>query len=61
MKAAVMTKPYEIDLQEVAVPKVEGNEVLVKVMAVGICGSDIHYYEHGKIGRYVVEKPIILG
>ena len=61
MKAAVMTEPYEIELQEVAVPEVEGNEVLVKVMAVGICGSDIHYYEHGKIGRYVVEKPIILG
>ncbi len=61
MKAAVMPKPFEIELQEVSVPKAEGNEVLVKVMAVGICGSDIHYYEHGKIGRYVVEKPIILG
>lgn len=38
MKAAVMTKPHEIELQEIAVPKVEGNEVLVKVMAVGVCG-----------------------
>ncbi|WP_226527156.1 NAD(P)-dependent alcohol dehydrogenase [Metabacillus niabensis] len=61
MKAAVMTQPYEIEIQEIAVPKVQEDEVLVKVMAVGICGSDIHYYEHGKIGRYVVEKPIILG
>ena len=61
MKAAVMTKPLEIEIQEHAVPEVKDDEVLVKVMAVGICGSDIHYYEHGKIGRYVVEKPIILG
>jgi L-iditol 2-dehydrogenase len=61
MKAAVMNKQFEIEIQEIAVPKVQDDEVLVKVMAVGVCGSDIHYYEHGKIGRYVVEKPIILG
>ncbi|WP_274650155.1 NAD(P)-dependent alcohol dehydrogenase [Paenibacillus humicola] len=61
MKAAVMTKPLEIVIQEVPVPKPGPDEVLVKVMAVGVCGSDIHYYEHGRIGRFVVEKPIILG
>jgi len=61
MKAAVMNKPLDIEIQELPVPDVGDDEVLVKVMAVGICGSDIHYYEHGKIGRYVVEKPIILG
>ncbi|MGI2296446.1 NAD(P)-dependent alcohol dehydrogenase [Paenibacillus sp. GXUN7292] len=61
MKAAVMHKPYDIQIEELPIPQIESNEVLVKVMAVGICGSDLHYYEHGKIGRYVVEKPIILG
>ncbi|WP_260445556.1 NAD(P)-dependent alcohol dehydrogenase [Metabacillus elymi] len=61
MKAAVMNKPFDIEIQEISVPQVHDDEVLVKVMAVGVCGSDIHYYEHGKIGRYVVEKPIILG
>ncbi|MFF2094138.1 NAD(P)-dependent alcohol dehydrogenase [Paenibacillus sp. NPDC058174] len=61
MKAAVMVKPGEIVIQELPVPEPGPDEVLVKVMAVGICGSDIHYYEHGKIGPYVVEKPIILG
>jgi L-iditol 2-dehydrogenase len=35
--------------------------VLVKVESVGICGSDLHYYKHGAIGPYIVEKPIILG
>lgn len=61
MKAAVMNKPFEIEIKEMDVPGVQGDEVLVKVMTVGVCGSDIHYYEHGRIGRYVVEKPIILG
>lgn len=61
MKAAVMSKPGSIEIKELPVPKVADNEVLVQVMAVGVCGSDLHYYEHGRIGRFVVEKPIILG
>jgi L-iditol 2-dehydrogenase len=61
MKAAVMLRPKQIVIQEMPVPQVEPNEVLIKVMAVGVCGSDVHYYEHGRIGRFVVEKPIILG
>lgn len=61
MMAAVMTKPGEIVMEEQAVPQPAADEVLVKVMAVGVCGSDVHYYEHGRIGPYVVEKPIILG
>lgn len=36
-------------------------EVLIKVEAVGICGSDVHYYREGRIGPYVVEAPIVLG
>src|SRR5215211_6214164 len=37
------------------------NEVLVEVAAVGICGSDVHYYDHGRIGDYVVVEPMIVG
>ncbi|MFG6117950.1 NAD(P)-dependent alcohol dehydrogenase [Thalassobacillus sp. B23F22_16] len=61
MKAAVMNDLFDIEIKEVYVPDLEPDEVLIKVMAVGICGSDIHYYEHGRIGPYVVEDPIILG
>ncbi|WP_020618526.1 NAD(P)-dependent alcohol dehydrogenase [Paenibacillus daejeonensis] len=61
MTAAVMTKPGEIILEEQDIPQPAADEVLVKIMAVGVCGSDVHYYEHGRIGPYVVEKPLILG
>jgi L-iditol 2-dehydrogenase len=61
MTAAVMPRPLEMNLEELPVPEPGPRDVLVKVMAVGVCGSDVHYYEHGRIGPYVVQKPIILG
>ena len=35
--------------------------MLVEVAAVGVCGSDVHYYRHGRIGDFVVDAPMILG
>lgn len=61
MKAAVMQTPGTITIEELPVPEAGPDEVLIKVMAVGVCGSDVHYFEHGRIGPYVVRKPIILG
>ena len=61
MKAAVMTEPRKIVSQELPVPELGEREALVKVMAVGVCGSDVHYYEHGRIGGAIVRYPMILG
>jgi L-iditol 2-dehydrogenase len=61
MKAAVLVRPGQIEMRELDVPVPGPDEALVRVKAVGLCGSDVHYYEHGKIGPYVVTKPIILG
>lgn len=61
MKAAVLTKPGVIEIMERPVPVPQSNEVLVQIKAVGLCGSDVHYYEHGRIGPYVVNQPMILG
>jgi L-iditol 2-dehydrogenase len=61
MEAAVMDRPLSINIEKVSVPEPKDDEVLVKVHCIGICGSDVHYYEHGKIGRYEVKEPIILG
>ena len=44
MKANVFYEPFDIRLEEVEIPEISESEVLVKVKAVGICGSDISYY-----------------
>jgi L-iditol 2-dehydrogenase len=61
MRAAVLEKPLSIVVKTVQRPVPGPNDALIKVHCIGVCGSDIHYYEHGKIGRYVVDSPIILG
>ncbi|MDO3677806.1 NAD(P)-dependent alcohol dehydrogenase [Paenibacillus ehimensis] len=61
MKAAVLDRPLSIEVRDVPVPEPRPDEALVKVHCIGICGSDVHYYEHGRIGRYEVKQPIILG
>ncbi|MDQ0343068.1 L-iditol 2-dehydrogenase [Lederbergia wuyishanensis] len=61
MNAAVLNKPLDIEVKQVTIPKPKKDEALVKVYCIGVCGSDVHYYEHGKIGRYKVKEPLILG
>lgn len=59
--ASVLTGAQELTVSEIPVPKAAADEVLVRVAAVGVCGSDVHYYRHGRIGDFVVEKPLVLG
>ena len=61
MKVAVMNGIGKMGFVEREVPQPADNEVLVKLEYVGICGSDMHYYETGRIGDYVVEPPFVLG
>ncbi len=61
MKAAVLSKAREIVFEERVIPVPQENEVLIKVKHVGICGSDIHYYEYGRIGDFIVKSPLVLG
>lgn len=61
MTTAVMTGIQQIELQEREIPKPGPGEVLVRVEYVGICGSDLHFYEHGAIGDVVVSPPFVLG
>lgn len=61
MKASVLERVGSIVLEERPTPTCASDEVLVKIASVGVCGSDVHYYEHGSIGPYVVEAPLILG
>lgn len=61
MRAAVLETIEKVAIVERAVPEPGPAEVLIKVSAVGVCGSDVHYYEHGRVGSYVVEQPLVLG
>lgn len=61
MKAAVMTEVKKIEMQQREKPQPKADEVQVKVEYVGVCGSDVHYFEFGRVGNFVVEKPIVLG
>ncbi|GAB7069901.1 NAD(P)-dependent alcohol dehydrogenase [Mycolicibacterium hodleri] len=57
----MMTGVGTLQIEDRPVPTPGPHEVLVEVAAVGVCGSDVHYYRHGRIGDFVVEAPMILG
>lgn len=61
MKTAIMTELEKVEIIETAIPVPAANEVLVKIEYVGVCGSDLHYYEHGRISNFIVETPFVLG
>jgi D-xylulose reductase len=62
MKALVLEKQRQLSLREIDLPLVVGpTDVKIKIDTVGICGSDVHYYTHGRIGSFVVNAPMVLG
>lgn len=61
MKTAVMLGIGKMGFEQRDIPTPKDDEVLVKLEYVGICGSDLHYYETGAIGDFVVEPPFVLG
>ena len=62
MHALVLERQRQLALRDIDLPLDVGpDDVKVKVHTVGICGSDVHYYTHGKIGPFVVREPMVLG
>ena len=61
MKVAVMNGIGKMGFETRPIPVPKDDEVLVKLEYVGICGSDLHYYENGRIGDYIVKPPFVLG
>ena len=61
MKAAVLVASQKIEIQEREVPRAGTDDVLIRVRHVGICGSDLAYYQYGRIGNQVVKYPMVLG
>lgn len=61
MRAAVLRAAKQVVVEERVRPRPAPGQVLVRVASVGVCGSDVHYYEHGRIGRFVLDAPLVLG
>ena len=62
MKALVLEKVRQLTLRDIHIEEYLGpDDVRIKIHTVGICGSDVHYYQHGAIGPFVVREPMVLG
>ena len=62
MKALVLEEKMRLSLREIALPlNIGPRDVRIRIGRVGICGSDVHYYKHGRIGPFVVNAPMVLG
>lgn len=62
MKALVLEEKGRLSLRDFDIPaRLGSSDVRIKIHTVGICGSDVHYYTHGKIGHFVVKMPMVLG
>lgn len=61
MNAAVLHGPRDLRFEEVLLPRPGADEVLVRISANGLCGSDIHFFKEGKLGPYTVTRPYIPG
>lgn len=64
MKSLVLEEKMSLSLRDYPIEREESlgpRDVRIKLHTVGICGSDVHYYTHGRIGPFVVEAPMILG
>lgn len=62
MKALVLERRHELSLRDIDLPlEVGPTDVKISIHTVGVCGSDVHYYTHGRIGPFVVNEPMVLG
>ncbi|KAK9779807.1 putative Chaperonin 10-like protein [Seiridium cardinale] len=61
-KSFVLNKPKSVSYSDRPVPSLASpHDVLVAINYTGICGSDVHYWQHGAIGHFVVKDPMVLG
>ncbi len=61
MRAFYLHGARDLRAAEIDRPQIASDEVLVQIRATGICGSDLHYYVHGRNGDFVPECPFVLG
>jgi L-iditol 2-dehydrogenase len=60
-RVAVLESPEQMRVETRPVPEPGPGQVQVAVRSVSVCGSDVHYYDHGRIGGFVMHAPLVLG
>ncbi|XP_014599501.1 PREDICTED: sorbitol dehydrogenase-like isoform X1 [Polistes canadensis] len=58
---AILYGINDIRLEQTPIEEPGTNEVLIEMSCVGICGSDVHYLDKGRIGDFILTKPMIIG
>ncbi|KAH9638070.1 hypothetical protein HF086_014931 [Spodoptera exigua] len=58
---ALLKKPKDLQLVQTPIPEIADDEVLLRMDCVGICGSDVHYWQTGACGHFVLKEPMIMG
>jgi len=61
MKASVLLEPQRLEVQTRPLPALDDDQVLVEVSSVGVCGSDVHFWQDGRLGDWIVRDPLVLG
>lgn len=61
MEALVIHAPGDLRVEEIPTPAIGPNQLRVRVRCGGICGSDLHYYQHGGFGTVRIQEPMVLG
>lgn len=61
MRACVIHGKHNLKLEQREEPVPIGAQVAIQLGAGGICGSDLHYFHHGRVGSFEVQEPLILG
>ena len=61
MKVAIMPEKRKLEVVEREIPQPKAGELQVKLEYVGVCGSDLHFYNDGRIGNWVPDEPLVLG
>jgi L-idonate 5-dehydrogenase len=61
MRAVVVHGRHDLRIEDVPSQDLQPTDVRIRVAAAGICGSDLHYYHHGRIGTIELKEPMVLG
>ena len=61
MEALVIHAPGDLRVEDIATPELRPGQLRVRVRCGGICGSDLHYFQHGGFGTVRIKEPMVLG